>query len=266
MSALVAIVFLLGAAPAPASPASPAARPELSSLKGLKSSQPKLHAPVEVPPAPAATSPRAGRRCASTTTRPASPAWAARAVACKACHPVDFEKPVARARATCHRDPHGVPVSARAARLTTSCAGAAFFNADAHRKNRFPLLGGHAVIPCQTATPSRERRFAGPSVDCGTATSGPRPHRGRPGGPRRAFGFTAACEQCHGLFTFAGSCFLAHDLSAFPILPGPHAAVGCGTCHTGFPPPNTNGACNTRTAACTNRHEHEAACRAARWR
>jgi hypothetical protein len=175
---------------------------------------------------------------------------------CGECHTRGLEQPLTQACATCHKDPH-------AGTLGTFCESCheqetfrSAFSADAHRKSNFPLIGKHAVIPCeQCHGPQRERIFSrAPArcIDChradyeGTAGTGV---------DHQAAGFPTECRQCHSVSRFQPALFLAHD-RCFLVTGPPHAGIPCKTCHTSVPGTTVSGTCSTGTAACTACHAH----------
>lgn len=179
------------------------------------------------------------------------------AVGCKRCHPATFETPVPRSCGGCHDDPH-------AGELGFGCQGChderqwrSRFDADAHRRTGFPLVGAHGALACEEChergAGNRFARNATACVDChrrdlvrtvGTATD------------HQRLGYSERCEGCHQAWRFAPARFPEHD-RCYVISSGPHASVACATCHTTVPTVLAFGACDTRTAACTSCHQHE---------
>jgi len=164
-----------------------------------------------------------------------------RDVTCAACHPGgDFQKPVPRACAACHRDVHAQRLGQRCDRChDTGSFKQASFGPEQHRRTGFPLTGRHAAIPCEACHGDRrDRAFARPTsrcVDCHqddlarTALD-----------PRlldhEAAGFGTDCRTCHGAWRFYPGAFPAHE-ACFALKAGPHAGIGCRDCHTGGIPP-----------------------------
>jgi predicted CXXCH cytochrome family protein len=85
---------------------------------------------------------------------------------------------------------------------------------------RFPLLGKHAAVRCETChvRPAAEVKL---STDCGSCHAKDDPHAGRLG---------ADCARCHNADGWAGQVRFDHDLSRFPLL-GKHAGLACAACH-----------------------------------
>jgi hypothetical protein len=177
-------------------------------------------------------------------------------VACKSCHPKDFRQRVPDTCRGCHRDVH-------AGELGFHCEGChqeknweSSFNADAHRRTNFPLVGAHANIPCQECHGNvRDRAFFRVAVDCLGCHQAD--YQRTVGGnvDHVALGFNTQCLQCHDLWRFSPARLSAHD-RCFQITGGVHQGIRCLTCHTTVAGSMFTGACATGTAACTNCHTH----------
>jgi hypothetical protein len=157
-----------------------------------------------------------------------------RSGACRGCHAEsDFKRPVPRACVACHRDVH-------AGRLGTRCANChdavawkePSFGPEAHRRTDFPLDGRHAVIPCEECHGDRrDRGYSRVTRRCAEchqwdlarAAAGVLDHS--------AFGPSADCRACHGVWRFSPAYFAGHD-ACFPIRSGTHSGIRCSTCHT----------------------------------
>ncbi len=180
-------------------------------------------------------------------------------VSCKACHPVDFKMKVPRGCVGCHRDAHGGDLGARCEGCHDEESWRSRFTADAHRKSAFPLVGRHAVLPCEECHgDARDRGFTRPTVPCVgchqreyDATSASAFDHGRAG-------FSTECRQCHVATTFARALFPSHD-ACFRISSGSHARIACLGCHTTLSAFAAPGGCNTGSAACTACHDHACA-------
>lgn len=176
---------------------------------------------------------------------------------CKACHVSGFT-PLPRSCGACHRDVHGGDLGTRCESCHDTTNWRSRFDADAHRRTNFPLLGAHAALPCvECHAEARERRFSRAVVDCqachqtdalrASTTVTPVNHA--------ALGLDQRpCRQCHSPLSFRPALFPSHD-QCFPISSGPHA-VGCLNCHTSL-----GGAaarrCGTGTAHCTGCHTND---------
>jgi hypothetical protein len=130
------------------------------------------------------------------------------------------------------------------------------FDADAHRRTNFPLLGGHAALPCvECHLEARERRFSRATVDCAACHLSAAQRTAGLAVDHTAAGLnlvTQPCQSCHLATAWSPARFLTHD-GCFPISVGPHAGVACLSCHSALAPPV--GACRTGTATlCVSCH------------
>jgi hypothetical protein len=178
-------------------------------------------------------------------------------VTCKACHVVDFQRPLPRTCVGCHRDAHAGDLGTQCESCHDTSTWRSRIDADAHRRTNFPLVGGHASLPCvECHFEARERRFARATVDClnchqqdytrtlGTALD----HVVR--------GFdTKQCRTCHGAFRFTPALFPTHD-DCYRISSGPHLGLGCRDCHSSDQYKGGVGTCTTGNLRCNECHEH----------
>lgn len=178
---------------------------------------------------------------------------------CKQCHADGFFRPLPRGCAGCHPDPHAGELGARCEGCHEETGWQSRFQADAHRRTAFPLLGRHASLPCEECHGEmRERRFARAAVDCATCHL---PDYARTSGTavdHLQLGMERDCRRCHSAFAFAPARFPAHD-ACFEISAGPHAGIACGNCHTAVPKVPAVGACAQWSTACSSCHAHACA-------
>lgn len=150
--------------------------------------------------------------------------------ACLRCH--NDRGPVAvyaaRGCRGCHFDPHKATLGPDCSR----CHGESSWNptgliAD-HARTRFPLVGMHAVTPCESCHPlSKVGEFRGVPTDCALCHSDDLARATSP--DHLASGWTSGCERCHSSRGWGGSNF---QHSFFP-LNGAHGALACDSCHAG---------------------------------
>lgn len=179
-------------------------------------------------------------------------------VTCKACHVVDFERPLPRSCVGCHRDAHAGDLGSQCESCHDTSTWRSRVDADAHRRTNFPLLGGHAAIPCiECHFEARERRFARATVDCLGCHEQDWARTVGTGIDHQTRGFdTQQCRTCHGSYRFTPALFPQHD-DCFAITTGPHAGEACADCHAGGQfGTAAAGTCNTGTLQCTSCHEH----------
>jgi len=179
---------------------------------------------------------------------------------CSDCHGNNLRRALSRECSTCHRDPHAGEFGARCAGCHEARSWRSTFNADAHRRTSFPLIGRHAVLPCTECHGElRDRSFARAHVDCVSCHADDYDRAASTSIDHRAAGFGLECQACHSGWTFATGSFPAHEV-CFALSSGPHARIGCRDCHTTLDSGvQITGACNTGTAACTACHSHSCA-------
>jgi len=183
------------------------------------------------------------------------------AVTCNACHARGFDTPVADTCAGCHRDRH-------AGEFGTQCEGChddkswrPLFQADAHRRTMFPLVGKHGLIPCQQCHGNmRDRTFTGAPVACASCHQSDYDRTRMSPIDHAAAGFSRDCQSCHTTWRFWPARLVAHD-HCMPISSGPHHALRCQTCHTSLTTPIAFSAmCTAGTSFnCTGCHEQNCA-------
>lgn len=178
-------------------------------------------------------------------------------VDCRGCHALDFTEPVPRQCAACHRDAHTDDLGAHCEACHDETTWKSPFNADAHRRTNFPLVGAHATLPCQEChAESRDRRFARPTVTCEMCHASDLVRTAGTAIDHGALGFTQDCQRCHGGFAFRPARFPDHD-RCFPLSYGSHVSVQCTTCHSSLArATGMSGTCDTRTTQCIGCHEH----------
>lgn len=175
---------------------------------------------------------------------------------CKSCHVSDFSVPLTRTCQGCHRDVHAGELGVRCESCHETSDWRSRFDADAHRRTNFPLIGGHAALPCvECHAEARERRFTRSTVNCEgcharnlTRTVGNVLDHLDPGAPE----LTVNCGACHSPVRFSPASYDGHD-GCFPITAGPHAGLACVSCHQVPTRKDPVRSCNTNTAVnCTN--------------
>jgi len=177
---------------------------------------------------------------------------------CKSCHVTDFKTPLTRTCSGCHRDVHAGDLGARCESCHDTADWRSRFDADAHRRTNFPLLGAHAALPCvECHAEARERRFTRATVDCASCHQGDTARTRGTAVDHAALGFEVrSCRECHGPLRFSPARLPDHD-RCFPISAGAHAGIGCQACHSSLQVMTAAGSCRTGTAACTSCHEHQ---------
>ncbi len=151
---------------------------------------------------------------------------------CKACHASDFNAPVPTTCLGCHRDVHDSELGTRCEGCHETTDWRSRFDADAHRRTNFPLIGAHAALPCiECHAETRERRFSRAVVDCLGCHQADLARTTGLAVDHQALGFAQrTCRECHGAVAFKPARFPTHD-DCFVISRG-HAGQPCGACHT----------------------------------
>jgi hypothetical protein len=178
---------------------------------------------------------------------------------CKACHVTDFTAPLPRTCAGCHLDVHSGELGGRCESCHDTTDWRSRFDADAHRRTNFPLIGGHAAIPCvECHAEARERRFARTTADCMSCHQAAAQRTAGLGVDHTATGLnliSEPCQSCHQATSWSPARFLTHD-ACFPLNAGPHVGVACASCHTALTRPLTQ--CSTGTATlCLGCHTND---------
>ncbi|MBS1148929.1 MAG: hypothetical protein H6Q89_627 [Myxococcaceae bacterium] len=270
MRALVLLAaLLLGAAPAKA-PRPGKARPAAVKAPDAGSEAPAdapVAAPVELKPAPKGHLAPGETACSACHV---TAAWTEvkfnhdrtgfpltgvhRSTSCKGCHTDSFDRPVPLSCNGCHRDVHAGDLGARCEGCHDTASWASKFDADAHRRTAFPLVGAHANLPClECHAEASARRFSRPAVECSACHQQDLERTRTAEVNHFALGFTGSCRNCHNAFRFKPGIFPGHD-ACYTISSGSHAATPCAGCHESLSAPTTPGSCTTRTAKCTRCH------------
>lgn len=179
--------------------------------------------------------------------------------ACASCHPKDFTVPIVDTCAACHRDRH-------AGEFGTHCEGChdetswrPLFDANAHRRTAFPLVGRHALIPCQQCHGNmRDRTFTQAPIRCASCHQADWVRAGAKSIDHQAAGFSLECQTCHDTRQFSPAKMPGHG-SCFRIASGPHFGIRCLGCHSSLSGTTVTGACATGTFGCSSCHTHECA-------
>jgi hypothetical protein len=174
---------------------------------------------------------------------------------CQSCHAGSFTRALGKECGACHRDVHRGSLGARCAGCHDEQDWRSRFDADAHRRTDFPLVGRHAFIPCEECHGDRrDRTFTRSTPQCVACHQRDYDRTAAGAVDHRAAGFPTKCQSCHQPWRFAGATFPAHEV-CFPIASGRHAGIRCLDCHTSLPAGlPANGQCSTGTASCQRCH------------
>lgn len=155
-------------------------------------------------------------------------------VGCRSCHQSLVFSQVPTACADCHRDAHRGEMGPN---CETCHAPESWTNRNEafriHSRTRFPLLGPHAGLDCESChRGAQPREYTGLSPDC---VSCHRPDYQSANNPNHVrLGFPQQCESCHSpaARAWSGGTFGASfpHPATFPLT-GAHARVSCAECH-----------------------------------
>jgi Zn finger protein HypA/HybF involved in hydrogenase expression len=142
------------------------------------------------------------------------------AAACKDCHGEKLTSRLPVACFECHKeqDLHlgQLGKDCAACHATTAWRQDVVFD---HALTKFPLLGQHAAVACESCHASAA--FQDAKTDCYSCHKADDIHAGR---------FTAKCESCHTASGWNSATF-NHDRDTKFKLTGKHVKVGCNGCH-----------------------------------
>ena len=167
-------------------------------------------------------------------------------VTCNSCHVsrVFTEAPVECAN--CHADLHRGQFGAQCENCH-SVRGwkAAPQAAVSGHQNRFPLLGAHGALACDSCHKSAATGiYVGLSTACSSCHTAQ--FQQAKAVNHQAAGFSTACESCHNVNQWNVARF-DHSSTRFPLT-GKHASSTCATCHA-------SGQYQTLPTACVNCHQ-----------
>jgi hypothetical protein len=180
--------------------------------------------------------------------------------ACFGCHQNNYQRSTSTACATCHRDPHAQEFGANCQGChTTEVFTGPMFPVDAHRRLNFPLVGRHAVLPCDEChVEKRDRTYTRAALDCASCHRNDARAAAAVTVNHNRAPFTANCQGCHTPISFKPATFAQHD-KCFPVSRGSHAGVRCLECHTKVAGENFTGDCDGVPVRCAECHTHRAA-------
>jgi hypothetical protein len=143
-------------------------------------------------------------------------------VKCDTCHTGDlYRDKLATTCISCHRkdDRHEGQLGVRCERCHTEASWRRITSFD-HDVTRFPLIGRHAVVPCEEC--HRSLRFKGTPLNCASCHPDQH-HEGR-------LGRGANCALCHNPNSWTRWRF-DHDTQTRYPLTGAHRGLNCPVCH-----------------------------------
>jgi hypothetical protein len=149
-------------------------------------------------------------------------------VACQQCHVKGVFSDVGSNCADCHADIHRRQMGAQCDRCHSVNGWAVSLKSVREHQNRFPLLGAHAVVECDSCHKGAAvGRYQGLSTECSSCHMNSFVNTKSPN--HVMLGFPTQCQQCHTMDTWAGAKF-DHSFTGF-VLAGAHARLECSACH-----------------------------------
>jgi hypothetical protein len=142
-------------------------------------------------------------------------------VQCESCHKGSIKKKTSTKCLSCHKhnDVHKTKMGKECQKChnTTGWANKVFFE---HDITRFPLIGIHAVTPCEEC--HRNQKYKGTPLKCVKCHKTSDKHKGR---------FGTKCETCHNPNDW-NSWLFDHDKQTTFKLDGAHKDISCYSCHS----------------------------------
>jgi Zn finger protein HypA/HybF involved in hydrogenase expression len=149
---------------------------------------------------------------------------------CKNCHEgLRFAK-TKNTCYSCHTDIHKRELGIDCLRCHSTQAWRITDMVQRHQQTRFPLLGPHVTVPCQSChTRIADQQYTGTPTTCIGCHAAD--YQGAQN-PNHAFaGFSPNCIQCHPITSSRWGSSFDHTLTAFPLT-GAHRAIPCSQCHS----------------------------------
>ena len=151
---------------------------------------------------------------------------------CRGCHRTLVFTRVGTACADCHKDAHKGELGLR---CETCHSPQSWTNqrsmADRHSRTRFPLIGAHANVDCDSCHRGQQPNlYATTPTDCGQCHVQSYLNAKSPDHVKG--GFSRRCEDCHTATSWRPATGVDHNTTRFPLT-GAHQAVSCSRCHVG---------------------------------
>ncbi|HXJ17114.1 MAG TPA: hypothetical protein VNM68_07925 [Candidatus Polarisedimenticolia bacterium] len=152
-------------------------------------------------------------------------------VECTQCHTSLVFKNAGTRCADCHADLHRGQFGTNCERCHTVKGWDIHTEELKQHSNRFPLLGGHAMLECAACHKGEAvGQFTGLSTECLSCHAADYPKALNP--DHKASGFPTTCESCHSADTWYDAVFDHLKFTGY-ALTGAHATLPCTACHIG---------------------------------
>lgn len=150
-------------------------------------------------------------------------------VACTQCHTKPVFTNVGQRCADCHADIHRRQFGSSCEQCHTVRGWQVSVQQVQQHFNRFPLLGTHATLECDSCHKSAAvGQFQGLSTQCYSCHA--QDYQGTTGPNHAPAGFSTTCNECHNFDTWFGVNFNHLQYTGF-ALTGMHATLQCNQCH-----------------------------------
>ena len=152
-------------------------------------------------------------------------------LSCTQCHTKPVFANIGTRCADCHADVHRRQMGSNCERCHTVNGWQVTLQAVGNHENRFPLVGGHASLQCDSCHKGAAvGQFQGLSFECYSCHSTTYQQTSAPN--HFTASFPRTCEQCHAVTTWLGARFDHLNLTGY-ALTGAHATLDCASCHAG---------------------------------
>jgi hypothetical protein len=149
---------------------------------------------------------------------------------CRQCHVKLVFANVGKQCVDCHADFHRRQLGSNCEKCHTARGWRINLTAGNSHTNRFPLIGAHAAVDCESCHKSAAvSQYRGLSTDC--ASCHPRDYAAAKSPDHQAAKFPTTCQSCHTVMdSWFGAKFDHSRYTGFLLLGG-HAQVDCAACH-----------------------------------
>jgi hypothetical protein len=152
-----------------------------------------------------------------------------RIAACAGCHQKLKFEGVSPACSTCHTDVHKSELGSNCVRCHSTQAWKITDMIQRHQLTRFPLLGRHATLDCQSCHAAASNyQYTGAPLMCYGCHMSDFENSSNPN--HRFAGFSTTCESCHKVSSFTWGTGFDHSATSFPLT-GAHIMASCSLCH-----------------------------------
>ena len=152
-------------------------------------------------------------------------------VRCRQCHVLEVFSNIGSRCSDCHADLHRGQFGARCEQCHTVKGWSVAVKAVQNHQNRFPLVGAHAVLDCESChRGGATGQFSGLPTDCVSCHS--KDYQGAKGPDHQVLGFPTTCQVCHSMSSWFGASFDHLGFTGY-ALTGAHARLDCLACHVG---------------------------------